>query len=137
MTIVRNLLADVNRALSSGLVKSRRINSAPTSSCSISPAVTIGPIPRVVRVPICEANITFKSSGLAWAEGEISTPYRTMLPIASYTTSTSAVHTSRSVKDNFLPGFFISGRRREVASMIVLISIDIQDSLSYIWANNY
>ncbi len=54
----KTLFALVNRALSSGSVKSTVIISEPAKSWRINPAVTIGPIPSSVNVPRVEAKIT-------------------------------------------------------------------------------
>ncbi len=48
---VRIFVAEPKRALSSGLPRSSFRISLPWSSCRMSPAVTMGPMPRVMRVP--------------------------------------------------------------------------------------
>jgi len=58
MTIEKNLLAVVKRERSSGFVKSTAIIPDPARSCRIRPAVTMGPIPSSMRVPLLEAKIT-------------------------------------------------------------------------------
>ena len=58
MNTESTLLAPVNSALSAGLVKSTLIIFDPDNTCSISPAVTMGPIPNSTSVPRLDANIT-------------------------------------------------------------------------------
>jgi len=54
------LLAVVKSILSSGLDMSQPIMPEPASSCRMSPAVTIGPMPSSMREPRCEAKITLR-----------------------------------------------------------------------------
>lgn len=54
------LLAVVNSIRSSGLPMSQSIMPDPASSCRISPAVTMGPMPSSMRLPRCEANMTLR-----------------------------------------------------------------------------
>ena len=59
--IEKTLLADVNRLRSSEFPMSHCMMAEPTSSWSIKPAVTIGPIPSSMSVPRFEAKITLRA----------------------------------------------------------------------------
>ena len=60
MNTESTLLAPVKSDLSAGLVKSTLIIFDPDSTCRISPAVTMGPIPSSTSVPRFEAKMTLK-----------------------------------------------------------------------------
>ena len=61
----KTLLATVNMPLSSEFDMSHCMMAEPANSCSINPAVTMGPIPSSMRVPRFEAKIT--RSALNWS----------------------------------------------------------------------
>ena len=70
--MVNTLLAEVNNPLSSAFDISHSIIEEPASSCKIKPAVTMGPIPSCIRVPLFEAKITL--SELNWFSADSETP---------------------------------------------------------------
>ena len=74
-SIVTILVADVNKALSSGFLKFIFNMSDPLSNCISKPAVTIGPIPSSNIVPCWAAKIT-RAKARKSNCGESVTPYK-------------------------------------------------------------
>ena len=49
---------------------SHSIIEEPASNCKIKPAVTIGPIPNCINVPLFEAKITLNELNELWTDAE-------------------------------------------------------------------
>lgn len=108
----KNLLAVVNKPLSSGSDMSQPIIPDPTRSCSISPAVTIGPIPSSIRVPRFEANIIRRY--VRSQPPPAATPYNGISVMTKYKISVMAVQKIFSLNPTLRVGGAISGRNRDM-----------------------
>ena len=106
--------ASVNFFLSSMFDRSSLRSFAPTSICIIRPAVTIGPMPSSISVPMLLANIIcimYRRASILVAACPGWTPYNGVWAITRYTTSTIPVHIKRLPRGCVCLGLTTVGRR--------------------------